>query len=139
MDIASGLAAASQALQIARGLRELDKAYDQVTLKGQIIDLMDKLQDVRGALQDAREALTERDALIAQLRSAKNKKEAAIEKNGYLYREDPLNPGEPTGYPYCRRCDEVDGRMVLCTESEKGRYAVCPQCKAHLRDGYSYS
>lgn len=65
MDIFAGLAAAGQALDIAKGLRSIEKSYDTVELKMQVVDLIDKLVDVKGALQDARDEIGSLRAEVA--------------------------------------------------------------------------
>jgi len=65
MDIFAGLTAAGQAIDIAKGLRSVEKSYDTVELKMQIVDLIDKLVDVKGALQDARHEIENLRAEVA--------------------------------------------------------------------------
>jgi len=136
MDIIAGLAAAKQAVDIARALRDLDNALDQVALKGQIIDLMDKLNEVRGALQDAYDELRERENTIEQLRSSLAIRATTIERNGFRYPESKEAPGHPAGYPYCLRCDHVDNRLIPTVNNPKGRGTVCAQCNAIYTNGY---
>lgn len=50
MDIVGGLAAASQALGIAKALRGIEKDYDAATYRAQIAELIDALTDAKLAL-----------------------------------------------------------------------------------------
>ena len=129
MDVISGLAAASQALEIAKVLRSVGRDYDAVALKGEIIDLMDKLLDIKGALQDAREQIEDRDRTIAQLRASAVTRDATIVRGGLRYQPSDVTEGEPQGLPYCRTCEEVDGRMVSTVSNPNKRGSLCPRCK----------
>ena len=97
MDIAAALATVSNVTDVLKTLRSIERGYDAATLKAEIIDLMDRMLDVRTALQDARDAINQKDELIARLRSAKDLKSLTVETRGYRYRqkaEDPAQPAE---------------------------------------------
>lgn len=138
MDIVAAITTTTAALKIVREVRELDAAFDKAVLRSQMVDLMDKLSDVKVALIDAQDELREKDAALAKAKSAFETKASAIWKSGFLYMESPEEPGEPYGYPYCKRCDEVDGRLVTTANSMKERGCVCPQCKAVYIDPQRY-
>lgn len=138
MDIVGAIAATTGALQIVRELRELDAALDKVALKAQMVDLMGKLADVKLALLDAQAALREKDAEIANARAAMRTQAATVVKNGFRYRESPEDPGEPYGYPFCTRCEEIGAQMVSTINSPRERGAVCPQCKTLYVDATKY-
>ena len=138
VDIASGLAAAAQAVIIARTIRDVDKAYDAVALKGQVVDLMDKLNDVRAALQDAQDELRAKETKIIALEELVDKRAATIVVGPYRYPESSEERGKPAGYPYCPRCDEVDHRMVHTVRNVGVRGAFCPQCKNVYTDAARY-
>jgi hypothetical protein len=138
LDIAAGLAAASQAITIARAMRDIERSYDTVTLKAQTVDLMDKLIEVRGALQDARDDLATKDRMIDQLKQAAEIRAETVVVAGYRYSISSDDKRQPAGAPFCPRCDTVDGRMIRCTETERGRNAKCPQCKAEFPDALIY-
>jgi hypothetical protein len=137
VDIAAGLAAATQAVSIARVMRDVEKAYDAVALKGQIIDLMDKLNDVRSALQDARDALDDKDRELVQLREGMALRATTVLDRGFRYTADPKDPTQPVGAPFCSRCDTVDGRLILTVRGQ-GRGTVCPQCKTNFDGARRY-
>lgn len=134
MDIAGGLAAAGQAMAILKGLREVDKSYDQVVLKGQIVDLMDQILDIRVSLQDAKEALEEKDRAIAELVSANDTKKKTVMFRGYRYPEMEGDSGQPSGRPYCLRCEQKDGRLLGTVANTKGRGVMCPDCNSVYAD-----
>ncbi len=138
MDFVTALATASAAMKIAREIKELDAAFDKAVLKSQMVDLMDKLADVKGSLIDIQEEVRLKDAELARLRDVMDARSTTIEKRGFRYKESPETPGEPYGYPFCPRCDEVDGRLVSTVNSPAGRGATCPQCKQMYVDGTRY-
>jgi len=127
LDITAGLQAVGTALDIARGLRALDKSWDQVQLKGQIIDLTDALVDAKSALVEAREAMAAKDKQIGELLSAFREWTALVSgRDGYKYRADPA--GGPDGYPACPTCESVSGRVVFLLPDGYWRNGKCPAC-----------
>lgn len=132
MDIAAGLSAASHAMATLKAMRELDKAYDQVTLKGQIVDLMDQVLDVRIALQDAQETLDAKNKEISDLRSNKDHRESTLMVGGFRYDRKIDEDSTPSGSPYCLRCDTVDSVLIHTIWDTGG--LKCPQCKTGYRD-----
>lgn len=67
MDLAGGLAAVSQALGIAKALKEIDKSFDVATHKARVAELYEALAEVKMALSDAREELHTKDGEIRRL------------------------------------------------------------------------
>lgn len=67
MDLMSGLAAASQAIQIAKDLRSIDRTVDEAAFKLPIAELTEKLADTKMALSAAKELTANRDARIRAL------------------------------------------------------------------------
>lgn len=67
MDLMTGLAAAAQALDITKKLRDLSADLDTATYRAQIAELYTALADVKMALSDAKEAIHERDQKIRKL------------------------------------------------------------------------
>ncbi|MBZ9859727.1 hypothetical protein [Mesorhizobium sp. CA12] len=67
MDIATGLTFLGQATGIVKDLRDIDKGFDQASLKAQMADLYGTLADVKIALSDARETIHEQEQQIKRL------------------------------------------------------------------------
>lgn len=67
MDIAAALGALSQATNIVKALRSIDKSYDLATAKAQMAEVYGALADVKIALSDAREEIHSRDQRIREL------------------------------------------------------------------------
>lgn len=67
MDLAGGLAAVSQALGIAKALKDIDKSFDTAVHKARVAELYEALADVKMALSDAREELHAKEKEIKRL------------------------------------------------------------------------
>lgn len=130
MDILGGIAAASQALGIAKALRGIEKDYDAATYKVQIVDLIDALSNAKLALVDARENTAELEAEIARLRASFDAKAKLVKGAGdYSYFTD--DDGKPIGFPACPGC-EAGGRIVQLKQDGPTETARCPTCdKSH--------
>jgi hypothetical protein len=108
MDIFAGIAAATEALKIAKALRSIEKDFDAAAYKTQITDLIISLTDTKLALSEAKDQLSERDQEISRLKANFEEKSNLIKGLGdYSYKTD-IN-GNPQGYPVCPRCEEVEG------------------------------
>ncbi|WP_411819671.1 hypothetical protein ABFZ85_12975 [Hyphococcus formosus] len=67
MDIVTGLSTLSQALRLAKELREVEQSFDAASYKAKIADLYMALGDVKIALTDAKNELYEKDQKIGDL------------------------------------------------------------------------
>lgn len=127
MDIAAGIASLDAALKIAKGIKGVEKAYDQVTLKGEVVELMGALYDVKGELIDAAQAIKERDAEIERLTAAlADKKALILGPGGYSWIDH--GDGLRLGYPICPTCLEGQGRQVELKQDGGSASAKCPRC-----------
>lgn len=127
MDLMAGIAAATQALGIAKALRAVEKSYDQATYKAQMTDLVDALTDAKLALAQAREDMAEKNAEIERLKRSFEKAASLVKGDGdynFLTAED----GSPIGYPVCPKCEQVDGRVIQLKEAGNFLAARCPAC-----------
>ncbi|RUU85796.1 hypothetical protein EOB59_30935 [Mesorhizobium sp. M7A.F.Ca.MR.176.00.0.0] len=126
MDIVGGLAAAAQALDIARQLREFDKSFSDAEFKLKIADLYLALSDTKMALADARDALQERDSEIRRLKALAESKVKTVRVGQYNY---GINPdGKPASLPFCPTCEQSHGLQIQITHSIGG-HNLCPKCK----------
>jgi len=139
MDFPAAFATATAALDIARGLRAVEKSYDAVELKIQIVDLIDNLIDVKGALQDAREEVERLELAIAELRRASAVRAETVIYDGFRYERMPGTDDDPRGYPYCQRCDDQEGRLVRTVDASHGPGTTCPQCKTLFKQAYPFN
>lgn len=127
MDIASGITAVTQAINIARALRSVERDFDAATYKAQMADLINALTDAKLALSEAKDGVAERDKEITRLKANFEMKSALVRGVGdYDYLADAN--GNPLGYPVCPRCEQVDGRIIQLKEHENSGKARCPAC-----------
>lgn len=126
MDIVGGIAAASQALGIAKALRGIEKDYDAATYKAQVVELIDALSNAKLALIDARENTAELEKEIGRLRADFEARGALIKSEGdYSYFPD--DDGKPVGFPICPSCD-ANGRITQLKQDGPPNKASCPTC-----------
>lgn len=129
MDIATGLAAASQAIGITKTLRNIEKDYDVAAFKGQIADLMIALSDAKMALSDARDAIAERDKEVARLKESFAERATLKQGAGdYSYHTD--DNGRVIGYPVCPKCETVEGRISTLKQDKSHWIGTCPACSS---------
>lgn len=132
MDIAGGIAAATNALGIAKALRDVERSWDTVTYKQQIIDLVDALADAKSALIDAKEVISERDTEITRLKKHQISSSTLMDGDGgYQYQTNEA--GERVGYPCCPSCLETEARVVNLKQDQVLIAAKCPICDRSYR------
>jgi hypothetical protein len=137
MDLAAGIAAASNALKIAGTLKDIQKQYDAAEWKSKLAELQSALADTKFALVDARDEIAARDAEIARLKDAFREREELIVGDGdYKYRID--SQGHMVGYPFCPSCETLEGRMVQLKQDGGIIAAKCPACHAKFSPVTSY-
>ena len=69
MDIIGALATASQAVKLAKDLREIERDLDSAGYKAKMAELYGNLADIKMALSDAKVALHEKDGRILALKN----------------------------------------------------------------------
>lgn len=136
MDITAGLAAVSSALTVVRELRSIDAQYDVAEFKLKVAELAGALADAKLALLEAQTNLAQAEAEIKRVREAFAFRGELISVKGYRYE---AVDGEPVNYPYCPRCDGVDGRLVRLTRNGGWNEGQCPQCKSHYQGVTPYN
>lgn len=126
MDLMAGIGAVTQAIGIAKTLKQVEQAYDEATYKVKIADLIDALTDAKLALAEAKESMSAKEAEIRNLQAAFAKLGELIEADGdYKYFVD--ENGNPRGYPICPKC-EHSGSIVQLKQAGKAAQARCPVC-----------
>lgn len=127
MDIATGLTAATEAINIAKSLRNLEKSFDAVAHKARIVELMDALVDAKTALTEAKAIIDERDRQIASLRAAFDERAALVIGDGdYKFKTD--ESGNKVGYPVCPKCEAASGKIVQLKQDGHHHNGKCPVC-----------
>lgn len=127
VDIVTGLAAAGQALEIVKKLRELDKSVDAATFKLEIANLMSALADTKIALAEAQTALSEKDAEIARLQQVVESRAPVVFHEGFNFGITP--DGQSMGAPFCPACEKQTGTQIQIAKLLGDKYQ-CPICKA---------
>ncbi len=132
IDWAIALHTASQALELVKGLRTIDKEFDKAELKLKIADLTATLADLKTTLIEAKAEATSKDETIEKLKGVnKRVKDGLIERYGYLYRKRSDDPTMPAGNPFCPVCLQKDGLLFeTSVRHETGKPLVCPHCDA---------
>lgn len=132
MDIGSGLAAAGNALTIAKTLKSIDKDYDAATYKMKIIELIDALTDAKLALAEAKEKLAENARKIVELIDNTQRRERLLSgEGGYQYRSNAN--GERQGYPVCPRCLSDQSKITALVQNVRVDAAKCPSCRTEYQ------
>lgn len=131
MDIMTGLAAAAQALDIAKNLRELEKGFDQAEFKLRIAELYSALSDAKIALADAKEALAAKDAEIGRLKATQGSKMPVVKYRSYSFGIGP--DGKSIGRPFCPVCESRGLQIQIVRGSSTQDH--CPSCKAIYNSG----
>ena len=127
MDIGSALSSLTAAQTIAKGLREVQKAYDEAALKMQIADLISNIADAKIELVEAQAALDSKDDEIKRLTEALATKARLVEGPGG-YRWQDRGDGRGIGLPVCPACLDKEGRQVVLVQSGTNFGAQCPRC-----------
>lgn len=132
MDIITGLSAISQALEIAKKLKQFEKQLDDAQFKLQMSELYVSLSDAKIALADARTEIADRDAEIARLKQVAATKMRTVSYRGYNFGID--DNGRSIGRPFCPVCEKQKGIQIQITRGGS-RPDFCPSCKAEFGTG----
>lgn len=127
MDISAGLAAVAQGLGIAKTLRDVEKTFDEVTLKARIAEVIDALTDAKLSLAEAKEMIADRDKEIARLKLSTNEK-LSTSKGPDNYSYFVNDEKRPIGFPLCPKCEQIDVRLVELKQHGHIDTAQCPIC-----------
>lgn len=126
MDLMTGLAAASQALGIAKQIRDIDVSFDKADFKLKIADITERLADVKLALLEAKSELDEKNAEIARFKTVLQfRVEAVIEHGGLNYWK--RNDGTVDTIAFCPKCFNR-GTHIKPMRQANANFAVCPEC-----------
>lgn len=132
MPIMEAIAAVGQAIEVAKGMRAVEKNFDAATYKVQIADLMTALSDARLELVAAREAASEKNAQFEELKRTLQGQESLVEvSSGFKYKMN--ESGQPAGLPVCPTCEQRDGRLAFTVKDGNARSVRCPVCDARFQ------
>ena len=126
MDIMTGLTAISQALDIAKKLKNFENELNDAEFKNQLADLYMALSDAKISLADARQLVADRDAEIASLKAVASNKMRTVSYRGYNFGID--EDGKSIGRPFCPVCEKKQDMQIQITRGV-GKHDLCPSCK----------
>ncbi|MBB2964751.1 hypothetical protein [Methylobacterium sp. R2-1] len=130
MDVMAGIAAASQALKMAREIREVSKDFENADLKSKIVALVETLSDAKLALIDAKEELQNAKSEAEELRTKLAfKTDRTVRRNGMYY--EIYDDGQPSYLPFCPRCTET-GKFITIVQEQNAHQAKCPNCSTQF-------
>lgn len=131
MDLVVVLAALSQAVGIAKTVREIDQSFDQAEHKIRMAEILGALADAKIALVDANTEVVARKEEIKQLAEALKFKFELVEKHNRHYRKHP-ETGNPFGKPFCPVCMQKLGLFIgienVVVNDRIGSQGHCPHC-----------
>ena len=130
MPLMEAISAVGQAIDVAKGMRAVEKNFDAAAYKVQIADLMTALSEARMELVAAREAANEKEAQFEELKRTLTGQSELIETaSGFKYKsmED-----RPLGLPVCPTCEQRDGRLVFTVKDGDVHKVRCPVCDARF-------
>lgn len=131
MPIMEALSAVSTAIDVAKGMRAVEKNFDAATYKIQIADLMTALSDARLELAAARDAALEKDAAFEELKKTLTRQAQLVQaRGGFKYQANA--EGQPTGHPVCPTCEQRDGKLVFTVQDGTARNVRCPVCESRF-------
>jgi phage FluMu protein Com len=128
MDVLAGIAAATEAIKIAKSLHGLDKQYDEATFRLRIAELVNSLSDAKLALSEAKDMIAELDKEISLLkRNFEASGKLVVGDGDYRFFADA--DGNPLGYPVCPSCESLCGRLIQLKQETSFLRGKCPACK----------
>lgn len=131
MAIMEALSAVSTAIEVARGMRAVEKNFDAANYKIQIADLMTALSDARLEILAARDAFADKDRAFDELKKTVSRQSELVEaRGGFKYEAN--SEGQPTGYPICPTCEQRDGRITFTVQDGTARKVRCPVCDSRF-------
>lgn len=131
MPIVEAIAAVSQALDVVKGMRAVEKSFDAATYKIQIADLMTALSDAKLELVAARDAATAKDTEFERLKATlAGQAELVDGRGGFKYRANADR--QPSGLPVCPTCEHRDGRLTFTVKDDSPRKVRCPVCTSRF-------
>lgn len=127
MDPTIALSSLNAALQVVKGWRAAEKAYDAAAFKAQLAEVMEALASAKLALIDSKELVLNLQQENTRLQREFDRS-ATLKKGdgGYLY--EITNDNALTGFPFCPKCLDVDQRLVQLVQNGKILEGKCPRC-----------
>lgn len=126
--ISAAISSCKVALDIIKGLNEIEKSLDKAELRGKLADAYHALADVRLAHADLRDQLTTQSGRIRELEKALDSQGEVVRHLDGMYTKDAT--GKPAGSPFCMHCWGQAHRLVpLVYPNTGGGNRRCTACK----------
>lgn len=125
--IVEGLAVAGAAIDLIKGLRGVERDFDQAELRFKMSELYVNLSELKMALSDAQIELRDKDLQIEELKSSMAFSEKLVEVDGFKYRSD--EDGRPKGKPFCPTCEQNTGKFFQIHVGDRRGEILCPNCR----------
>jgi hypothetical protein len=127
MDIMMGIAAATNAIKIAREIRDVSKDFANADVKAKVVDLVTDLSEAKLALVDAKERIQDLEGTIAELRGKLSfKADHTIRRSGLTY--EVQEDGGVARLPLCPKCEGASNTFMRLVRKQDIRMAMCPNC-----------
>src|SRR5688572_28122120 len=97
-DFATTLTVLGHALNVVKGLNQIDREFDKAELKMKVAELSGALATAQITLAEAQREAADKDAEIGRLKASFRAKQDLVEHHGNHYRKRP--DGTPQGPPY---------------------------------------
>ncbi len=130
MDIVTGMAALTQAMDIGKRLFEVREELKSSELRLQIATMNNCLAEAQQALADAKRKLREQAEEITSLRRVRDLQAPMKRIGGYDF---GINPDGINMRAFCPNC-LLQGRQMQLIRGEK-RTSKCPSCRANFPSG----
>lgn len=130
VDAIAALGALTNAMNIARALRGVERDFDLATMKMQIADLMTSLADVRMQHAEMVTRIDELEKENERLLAAGGEIDALVEYEGYRFMPD--DGGGPSGWPACPACIVRDKAVSIMVQKGHRDGSECHRCSKEL-------
>lgn len=126
--ITTTLGAITNAIAIAKTIKNTDSTLEKAELKLKIAELMESLADAKISVSEFQDIVKEKDKKIAELEGILTFKSKLTRHLSAYYETDQNS--KPFGDPYCSNCWETSYKAVHLHESHNDyEVNLCPFCK----------
>ncbi len=131
MDIPGALSTIKAAIDAAKILRETDRAWDEVTFKLQIIELISAMSDAQTAISDLNVEVRNRDEKIHELQRKLDSVGSVVYRTPFYWRV--AAEGQPEDGPFCQACLDSTRRLVRVQKTVTTHIWKCAVCRTEYR------
>ena len=125
-DFVSLIASVTSAGNAAKALLDIKSIAESAEAKMAIAEMQNTLADTKGEIADLKLELQAKDERIRVLQLKISEKEKLVRHNEMYFEVDEC--GNPSGDPFCPRCNEADGKLIHLVH-RNNKYVACPSCE----------